>query len=153
MVTVGGESTWMVTGLVDAEPYWLVITALYSLPSIPGEQWIVSVGDVAPLMFVNVEPPLGADCHWTVIGDVPVNPTVSVTVVPATHVMLGGGGVVMTGGEPTVVVDVVAVVVDDVVDAVVVVVPVTTGTVVSTAPAGAVQVMLSGPTTTLPDES
>jgi len=104
VVTVGPNCTVSVAVLVVAEPTELVNTARYWLPFwaavVDATVSVVDV-DVAPLMFVNVELPLGADCHCTVGAGVPVAAAVNVAVAPAATVTLAGC-VVITGEALTV---------------------------------------------------
>ena len=73
VVIVGPVLTVSVAALVVAVPTLFVNTAWYSLPlSAAGTLEIVSVVDVAPLTFVNVEPPLVDTCHCTVGVGVPL---------------------------------------------------------------------------------
>ena len=102
VVTAGVAVTVSVATLVVAVPAEFVNTARYCVPF-----WAVvvdatvSVVDVAPLMFVNVELPLGADCHCTVGAGVPEAAAVNVAVLPAATVTLVGC-VVITGAALTV---------------------------------------------------
>jgi len=57
-----------------------VNTAWYSLPFNPVELAIDNVPDVAPLMFVNVVPPLVLTCHWIVAAEQPAGTAPSATV-------------------------------------------------------------------------
>ena len=62
----------------------------------------LSVALVAPLMFVNVVPPLVLSCHWTVRGSgSALTAAVNVAVLPAVTVALAGG-VMVCGANCTV---------------------------------------------------
>jgi hypothetical protein len=111
VVTTGALLTVSVAAFVVAEPTEFVNTARYWVPFWAAVTALtVSVAEVAPLMFVNVELPLGADCHWTVGVGVPEAAAVNVALPPAVTVWLVGC-VVIAGATSTV--SVAAVVVAD----------------------------------------
>ena len=64
VVLVDGEVTVSVAAFEFVEPNSFVNTARYLLLFMPDIAVNVSVGDVAPVMFVNVVPPSLDSCHW-----------------------------------------------------------------------------------------
>ena len=78
VVTLGANCTVSVAVLLVAVPTELVNTARYCVPFCAAVVLAtVSVPVVLPasvVSFVNVELPLGADCHWTVGVGLPRRP-------------------------------------------------------------------------------
>ncbi len=91
VVTTGAVCTVSVAAVVVAEPAVFVNTARYCVPLSANEVGeTVSVVEVAPEMFVNVELPEGADCHCTVGDGSPEAAAVNVAGFGAVTVWLVG---------------------------------------------------------------
>ena len=101
VVISGAYWTVSVAALVVVVPTELVKTARYSLPSSPELVVKLSVALVAPLMFVNAEPPSVLSCHCTVALGSALAAAVNVAVLPALTVR-SAGGVVTCGTYCTV---------------------------------------------------
>ena len=94
----GGALTVNVAGLDVAEPTELVNTAWYLLPLSEAVGVKVYVSDVPPVpdTLLNVDPPAGSTCHWTVGAGLPVAAAVKLTWLPAVAVC--DDGWVVTAG-------------------------------------------------------
>jgi hypothetical protein len=99
VVTVGAKSTTIVNVFDVAEPTEFVNTARTCSPFCAAVTEVsVSVVEVAPEMFVNVELPAGADCHCTVGVGLPEAAAVQVTVCPTRAGCGEQPGCVVTAG-------------------------------------------------------
>jgi hypothetical protein len=101
VVIIGATSTISVAVAVVALLTEFVNTALYWFPVISVVAARVSVGDVAPVKFANVIPPLVLTCHCTVGAGAPVAAAVNVAFTPAMAVMFAG--FVVTAGAKVIV--------------------------------------------------
>jgi len=90
----GPVFTVNVAAVVVAPPHVLVNTARYWFPFCAALVVKLSVVDVAPIMLLNVAPPLVLTCHCTVGVGCPLAPAVNVTVWPLVIGWLKGFNVI-----------------------------------------------------------
>ena len=90
----GPVFTVNVAAVVVAPPHVLVNTARYWFPFWPALVVKLSVVDVAPVMLLNVVPPLVLICHCTVGVGCPLAPAVNVAVSPLVTVWFNGFNVI-----------------------------------------------------------
>ena len=90
----GPVFTVNVAAVVVAPPHVSVNTARYWFPFWPALVVKLSVVDVAPVMLLNVVPPLVLTCHCTVGVGCPLAPAVNVAVPPLATVWLNGFNVI-----------------------------------------------------------
>ena len=90
----GPVFTVNVAAVVVAPPHVSVNTARYWFPFWPALVVKLSVVDVAPVMLLNVVPPLVLTCHCTVGVGCPLAPAVNVAVPPLVTGWLNGFNVI-----------------------------------------------------------
>jgi hypothetical protein len=90
----GPVFTINVAAVVVAPPHVLLNTARYRFPFWPALVVKLSVVDVAPVMLLNVVPPLVLTCHCTVGVGCPLAPAVNVAVCPLVTGWLNGFNVI-----------------------------------------------------------
>ena len=91
----GPVFTVNVAAVVVAPPHVSVNTARYWFPFSPAVVVKLSVVDVAPVMLLNVVPPLVLTCHCTVGVGCPLAPAVNVAVSPLVSVWFNGFNVIV----------------------------------------------------------
>ena len=93
----GPVFTVNVAAVVVAPPHGSVNTARYWFPFSPAVVVKLSVVDVAPVMLLNVVPPLVLTCHCTVGVGCPLAAAVNVAVCPLVIGWLNGFKVITAG--------------------------------------------------------